>query len=45
MPARFEVPKGDVIMSAVIVDIDPTSGRSTSIERLQRIIKMDTKET
>ena len=39
MPVRFEVPKGDVIVSAVVVDVDPVTGRATSIERLQRIVK------
>jgi len=35
MPVRFEVPKGDVMVSAVSIDIDPVSGKSISIERLQ----------
>ena len=39
MPVRFEVAKGDVMFSAVIIDIDPVTGRSTSIERLQRVVK------
>jgi metallophosphoesterase (TIGR00282 family) len=35
MPVRFEVPKGDAIFSAVVVDVDPASGKAISIERLQ----------
>ena len=37
MPSRFEVPKGDVVVCAVIVDIDPISGRALSIERFQKV--------
>lgn len=39
MPVKFEVAKGDVVVSAVIVDVDPVTGRAMSIERLQRIVK------
>lgn len=39
MPARFEVPRGDVMVCAVIVDIDPLTGRAMSIERLQRVVE------
>ena len=39
MPVRFEVAKGDVMICAVIVDVDPVTGSSTSIKRLQRIVK------
>jgi len=38
MPVKFEVPKGDVIISAVIIDIDPFTGKSTSIKRIQEIV-------
>ena len=38
MPSRFEVPKGDMVVCAVIVDIDPVSGRALSIERFQKVI-------
>ena len=38
MPSRFEVPKGDVVVCAVIVDIDPISGRALSIERFQKVV-------
>jgi metallophosphoesterase (TIGR00282 family) len=39
MPARFDVPKGDVLVCAVIVDINPATGRAISIERLQKLVK------
>ena len=39
MPSRFQVPKGDVIVCAVIVDIDPVDGRALSIERFQKVIE------
>lgn len=39
MPARFEVPKGDVLVCAVIIHIDPTTGESVSIERIQKLVK------
>jgi len=38
MPVKFEVPKGDVIISAVIIDIDPFTGKSVSIKRIQEIV-------
>jgi metallophosphoesterase (TIGR00282 family) len=39
MPVRFEVAKGDVMLSAVIIDVDQNTGRAISIKRLQRIVK------
>ncbi|MFC1712748.1 TIGR00282 family metallophosphoesterase [Candidatus Poribacteria bacterium] len=39
MPARFEVPKGDVVVCAVIVDIEPIAGGAISIERFQRVVR------
>jgi calcineurin-like phosphoesterase len=39
MPVRFEVAKGDVMVSGVVVDVDPATGGAISIERLQRIVK------
>jgi hypothetical protein len=38
MPVKFEVPKGDVIISAVIIDVDPFTGKSVSIKRIQEIV-------
>lgn len=35
IPVKFEVAKGDVMLSGVIVDIDEKTGLSTSIKRLQ----------
>jgi len=34
MPARFNVPEGDVRVNAVMIDIDESNGRARSIERL-----------
>jgi 2',3'-cyclic-nucleotide 2'-phosphodiesterase len=34
-PARFEVASGDVQMNTVMVDVDETTGRARSIERLR----------
>jgi len=35
MPIRFETAKGASMLSAVVIDVDSKSGRSTSIQRLQ----------
>ncbi len=35
MPVKFEVAKGPSVLMAVIVDIDPSTGRAASIERIQ----------
>jgi len=37
MPVKFEVPKGDVIFCAVLIEIDPNTGKAISIERLQEL--------
>ncbi len=39
MPVKFDVAKGDVMVCAVIIDVDRATGRAISIERLQRIVK------
>jgi len=36
MPARFEVAKGDVRLSAVLLEADPETGRALSIQRIVR---------
>ena len=36
LPARFEVAKGDVRLSAVLLEADPTTGHATSIRRIMR---------
>ena len=36
IPARFEVAKGDVRLSAVLIDADPGTGRASSIQRVVR---------
>jgi 2',3'-cyclic-nucleotide 2'-phosphodiesterase len=34
-PHRFEIPKGPVHLSAVIVDVDGTTGKANSLQRIQ----------
>jgi calcineurin-like phosphoesterase len=36
IPARFEVAKGDVRLSAALIDADPETGRALSIQRILR---------
>jgi 2',3'-cyclic-nucleotide 2'-phosphodiesterase len=36
IPARFDVAKGDVRLSAVLIEADPDSGRAASIQRIVR---------
>jgi metallophosphoesterase (TIGR00282 family) len=36
LPTRFEVAKGDVRLSAALLDVDPESGRALSISRVVR---------
>lgn len=42
MPARFEVATGPAILSAVIIDVEPNTGKATKIQRFQ--IKEETEE-
>jgi calcineurin-like phosphoesterase len=35
MPDRFETAQGPGILSAVVVDIDPATGKANGIERIQ----------
>jgi metallophosphoesterase (TIGR00282 family) len=37
IPARFEVAKGDVRLSAVLIEADPETGRARSIQRILRL--------
>jgi calcineurin-like phosphoesterase len=34
MPSRFDTAKGDPRFAAVVVDVDPQSGRARGIERM-----------
>jgi calcineurin-like phosphoesterase len=34
MPGRFETAKGDPRLAAVVVDVDPETGRAKGIERM-----------
>ncbi len=38
MPKRFEVADGAVVFNSVVIDVDETSGRARSIERVDRVI-------
>jgi len=40
LPTRFQVGTGPVFFNAVLIDIEPASGRAFSIERISRIIEM-----
>ena len=40
LPTRFAVGTGPVFFNAVVIDIDASSGRAASIERLSRIIEV-----
>jgi len=40
LPTRFQVGTGPVFFNAVLIDIEPASGRALSIERLSRIIEV-----
>ena len=39
MPHRLEVARGPVIMNSVLVDVDPDSGKSLSIQRIDRMVE------
>jgi len=36
MPNKFEIAEGEALLSAVLIDVDPTTGRATGIQRIQR---------
>ena len=38
MPAKFEVPKGDVGISAVVIEIDQLTGKALSIKRVYEVV-------
>jgi metallophosphoesterase (TIGR00282 family) len=40
LPTRFEVGSGTVLFNALQVDIDPATGRSLAIERIQRLVEV-----
>jgi metallophosphoesterase (TIGR00282 family) len=39
LPTRFEVGTGPVVLNALVIDIEPESGRAQSLERIARIIE------
>lgn len=38
LPVRFEVAKGESQLNAVMIEVDPVSGKSTSIKRIQKLL-------
>jgi metallophosphoesterase (TIGR00282 family) len=40
MPTRFAVGTGPVVLNALLIDIDPASGRAHSLERIARIVEV-----
>jgi 2',3'-cyclic-nucleotide 2'-phosphodiesterase len=38
LPARFDVADGPVVFNSVLLDVDPASGRATSIVRLDELV-------
>lgn len=44
MPQRFPVARGDVRLCGVWVEIDPTTGKATHIERVSRVVTCDNGE-
>ena len=41
LPTRLEVGEGPVMLNAVVVEADRTSGRATAIEQVQRLVEVD----
>ena len=41
LPTRLEVGEGPVMLNAVVVEADRTSGRASSIEQVQRLVEVD----
>lgn len=38
MPQRLQVARGPVMMNSVLIDVDPATGKSLSIERIDRMV-------
>lgn len=38
LPTRFEVGTGPVVLNALLIDLDPTTGGARAVERIRRII-------
>ena len=41
MPARFTLAEGPVSFNSVLVDVDESTGRALSIERVDRVVDID----
>ena len=39
LPTRFEVGDGPVVFNALLIDIDPATGRALAIERIQQLVE------
>jgi metallophosphoesterase (TIGR00282 family) len=39
LPTRFAVGSGPVILNALLIDVDPTSGAATGLERIARVVE------
>jgi metallophosphoesterase (TIGR00282 family) len=39
LPTRFAVGTGPVVLNALVIDIDPATGRTHSLERIARIVE------
>jgi calcineurin-like phosphoesterase len=39
LPTRFEVGGWPVVLNALLVDVDPATGRALTVERLREIIE------
>jgi 2',3'-cyclic-nucleotide 2'-phosphodiesterase len=40
LPTRFEVGRGPVVFNAVLIDLDPASGRAAGIQRISRLVEV-----
>ncbi len=40
LPTRFAVAEGPVVLNAVIVDVEPATGRAVAIDQVQRIVEV-----
>jgi len=38
LPTRFHVAEGPVALNAVVITVDPATGRASGIEQVQRIV-------
>ena len=41
LPTKFQVAGGPAVFRAILVDVDPISGRARGVERIERVFEMD----